>query len=151
MRLERVAFDDPDAVALRAEHVALGNQMYAADPAGAHRSASEGIDPASVLVTVVARLDGVPVGHACLRELDGELEIKRMYIRAEHRGRGIADLLLAAMEQTAADRGAARIVIHTGNRQLAALRFYDRHGYTPIPVYPPYQAVTYSLCFEKVL
>jgi ribosomal protein S18 acetylase RimI-like enzyme len=41
-------------------------------------------------------------------------------------------------------------VIHTGDRQLAALRFYDRHGYTPIGVFPPYEAVTYSRCFEKV-
>jgi GNAT superfamily N-acetyltransferase len=67
------------------------------------------------------------------------------------RGSGIADELLAAMEQVARDEGARRVIIHTGDRQHAALKFYDRHGYTPIPVYPPYEDVTYSLCFEKVL
>jgi GNAT superfamily N-acetyltransferase len=137
-------------VALRDEHVAYGNQLYASDPASLHRSGSEGIEPSSVIATVVAYDDG-PVGHACLRELDGELEIKRMYVVPTRRGSGIADELLAAMEEAARVEGARRVIIHTGDRQHAALKFYDRHGYTPIPVYPPYQDVTYSLCFEKVL
>ncbi|WP_332665788.1 GNAT family N-acetyltransferase [Aeromicrobium sp.] len=149
--LERVPFDHPDAVALRAEHVAYGNQLYASDPSSVHRSGSEGIEPASVVATVVAYDDDGPVGHACLRELDGELEIKRMYVVPNRRGQGIADELLAAMEQTARDEGARRVIIHTGDQQHAALKFYDRHGYTPIPVYPPYEEVTYSLCFEKLL
>ena len=149
--LERVPFEHPDAVALRDEHVAYGNQLYASDPASLHRSGSEGIDPASVVATVVAYDEDGPVGHACLRDLDGELEIKRMYVVPSRRGSGIADELLAAMEGVARDEGARRVVIHTGDRQHAALKFYDRHGYTPIPVYPPYEAVSYSLCFEKLL
>lgn len=149
--LERVPFEHPDAVALRDEHVAFGNQLYASDPGSLHRSGSEGIEPSSVIVTVVAYDDDGPVGHACLRELDGELEIKRMYVVPTRRGSGIADELLAAMEEAARIEGARRVIIHTGDRQHAALKFYDRHGYTPIPVYPPYEAVTYSLCFEKVL
>ena len=151
INLEQVPFDHPDAVALRAEHVAYGNQLYASDPASLHRSGSEGIEASSVIATVVAYDDDGPVGHACLRELDGELEIKRMYVVPSRRGSGIADELLAAMEEAARDEGARRVVIHTGDRQHAALKFYDRHGYTPIPVYPPYEEVTYSLCFEKVL
>lgn len=149
--LERVPFEHPDAVALRDEHVAYGNQLYASDPASLHRSGSEGIEPATVVATVVAYDDSGPVGHACLRRLDGELEIKRMYVVPNRRGAGIADELLAAMEAAALEEGARRVIIHTGDRQHAALKFYDRHGYTPIPVYPPYEDVTYSLCFEKVL
>jgi len=149
--LEQVPFEHPDAVALREEHVAYGNQLYASDPASLHRSGSEGIDPSSVVATVVAYDEDGPVGHACLRELDDELEIKRMYVVPARRGSGIADQLLTAMEDTARDRGARRVIIHTGDRQHAALKFYDRHGYTPIPVYPPYEDVTYSLCFEKLL
>ena len=149
--LETVPFEHPDAVALRDEHVACGNQLYASDPSAVHRSGSEGIEPSSIVATVVAYDDDGPVGHACLRELDGELEIKRMYVVPSRRGSGIAEELLAAMEEAARDEGARRVVIHTGDRQHAALKFYDRHGYTPIPVYPPYEEVTYSLCFEKVL
>ncbi|MCW2770608.1 MAG: family N-acetyltransferase [Aeromicrobium sp.] len=154
-RLERVAFDHPDAVALREEHVAAGNLLYASDPAAVHRGGSEGIDPATIVVTVVAYRDEVPIGHACLRRLDGELagelEMKRLYVRPDERGSGVADELLEAIEGAARDDDAARILIHTGDRQHAALRFYARHGYTPIPVFAPYEAVTYSLCFDKAL
>lgn len=153
--VERVPFDHPHASALRDEHVAFGNSLYADDPAAIHRGGSEGIDPVSIIATFVAYDEaGVPIGHACLRRLDGpmlgEVEMKRLYVRPASRGSGAADALLAAVEQAARDQGVPRIVIHTGDRQHAALRFYERRGYTPIPVFPPYEAVTYSLCFEKV-
>lgn len=146
-----VPFDHPDAAALRDEHVASGNQLYASDQSSLHRSGSESIDPSSVIATVVAYDDNGPIGHACLRRLDGELEIKRMYVVPSSRGSGIADELLAVMEDAVRHDGVHRVIIHTGDRQHAALKFYDRHGYTSIPVYPPYEEVAYSLCFEKLL
>jgi GNAT superfamily N-acetyltransferase len=155
MNIERLPFDHPDAVALRAAQEAFGDQLYAADPASVHRFTSEVIDPGSVLLTVVAYDGDRPVGHACLRrlsgEMDGELEIKRMWVEPDARGTGVADALLAAVEERARTEGVRRVVIHTGDRQVAALRFYGRHGYTPIEVFPPYEAVTYSRCFERVL
>ena len=154
-RLERVPFEHPDAVDLRDEHVMFGNQLYADDPAAVHRGGSEGIDPSSIAATFVAYDGDRPIGHACLRRLDGamagEVEMKRLYVREESRGSGVADDLLAAIEQAARDEGVPRIVIHTGDRQHAGLAFYGRRGYTPIPVFAPYEAVTYSLCFEKPL
>ncbi len=155
MIVEPVPFDHPDAVALRAAHEAFGDALYASDPASRHRFTSEVLDPETVLLTVVAYDDdGRPVGHACLRRLDGpmagDLEIKRMFVEPDARGSGVADALLAAVEQRARDEGVPRVVIHTGDRQHAALRFYERHGYTPIDIFPPYEAVTYSRCFEKV-
>ncbi len=154
MNVDPLPFDHPDAVALRAAHEAYGDELYASDPASEHRFTSEVLDPSSVLITVVAYVEGMPVGHACLRALSGtmagDLEIKRMYVEPDARGSGVADALLAAVEQRARDEGVPRVVIHTGDRQLAALRFYERHGYTPIDVFPPYEEVTYSRCFEKV-
>ena len=156
MNLKSVPFDHPDAVALRTAQEAYGDELYASDPASEHRSTSEVLDPASVLLTVVAYDDGRPVGHVCIRSLSGgamagDLEIKRMFVEPDARGSGVADALLAAVEQRARDEGVPRVVIHTGDRQLAALRFYERHGYTPIDVFPPYEAINYSRCFERVL
>ena len=155
MIVQPVPFDHPDAVALRAAHEAFGDALYASDPASKHRFTSEVLDPSTVLLTAVAYDDdGRPVGHACLRRLDGamagDLEIKRIFVEPDARGSGVADALLAAVEQGARDEGVPRVVIHTGDRQHAALRFYERHGYTPIDIFPPYEAVTYSRCFEKV-
>lgn len=154
MKIERVPFDHPDAVAMRETQFAEVDELYVSDPASLDRAGSEVLDPATVLVTVVAYEGDRPVGHACLRRLGGvmagDLEIKRMFVEPDARGSGVADALLEAVEQHARDEGVPRVVIHTGDRQLAALRFYQRHGYTPIDVFPPYEAVTYSRCFERV-
>ena len=150
MIVEPVSWDHPDAASLReAQSVEIG-ELYAAEPSVTHREGSEIIEPDSIVGTFVAYADGKPIGHIALRLLDGELEIKRMYVVPSHRGSVVANDLLAAVESAGRERGATRVVLHTGNQQHAAIGFYLRHGYVPIPVYPPYQSVAYSLCFEKV-
>lgn len=150
MIVEPVSWNHPDAVALReAQSVEIG-ELYAAEPSVTHRAGSEIIESDSVVETFVAYDDSKPVGHIALRLLDGEFEIKRMYVLRSHRGSGVANDLLAAIENAGRGRGATRLVLHTGNQQHASIRFYARHGYLSIPVYPPYQSVAYSLCFEKI-
>lgn len=151
MIVEPVSWDHPDAVMLREAQSAEIGKLYAAEPSVTHRSGSEIIEPDSIVGTFLAYGDGKPIGHIALRLLDGKLEIKRMYVLPSHRGSGVANDLLAAVESSARERGVRRLVLHTGDQQHAAIGFYVRHGYLPIPVYPPYQSVAYSLCFEKVL
>jgi GNAT superfamily N-acetyltransferase len=150
VRLIRVAWDHPDAVALREAMTAEVAAMYAEKRASANRDGSMGVDPATVFATVLVYDGGIPVGHAALRRLDGDLEIKRMYVPQAHRGTGIAEDLLAGMERIAREDGARRVILHTGTKQAAAIALYARHGYTEIPVYPPYVGLPDSLCFEKV-
>jgi GNAT superfamily N-acetyltransferase len=145
------AWDDPDAVRLREAMTAEVRAMYAHDPTSQNRDGSLDIDPATVVFTGVIREDGEPVGHIALRRLGADLEIKRMYVVPSRRGGDIADRLLADVEEAGRALGAPRLVLHTGDRQVAAIAFYQRHGYTPIPVYPPYDQLAYSVCFEKVL
>jgi GNAT superfamily N-acetyltransferase len=94
---------------------------------------------------------GLPVGHAALRWLDGDLELKRMYVVPSHRGRGVSESLLVDVEEAAGRLGARRIVLQTGDRQPDAVRLYEKSGYTPIPIFAPYEALTYSHCFKKLL
>lgn len=144
-------WDDPEAVRLREEMTAEVGELYADDPMSLNRDGSLDVDPESVVTTVLIHEDGSAVGHVALRRLGDDLEIKRMYVVPSRRGGTIADDLLAEVEQAARELGAPRLILHTGERQRAAVAFYRRHGYTPIPVYPPYEDVAYSLCFEKVL
>jgi GNAT superfamily N-acetyltransferase len=144
-------WDDPEAVRLRDEMTAEVGALYADDPTLQNRDGSLDVDPTSIVVTVLIHEEGSAVGHVALRRLGDDLEIKRMYVVPSRRGGTVADELLAEVEQTARELGVPRLVLHTGERQRAAVAFYRRHGYTPIPVYPPYEDVTYSLCFEKVL
>ena len=69
----------------------------------------------------------------------------------EHaRGEARAPRLLAEIERHAA-RVTDRVVLHTGERQQAAIALYRRSGYEPIEIYPPYDEVPESLCFAKIL
>jgi GNAT superfamily N-acetyltransferase len=146
----RVDWSHPDAVRLREAMQAEVREMYRDQDAHQDRDAGMAIDPETVVLTEVWYDGGEPVGHVAVRQLGDDLEIKRMYVRPEHRGGDVADHLLAGVERWALERGAPRLVLHTGDRQEAAIRFYTRHGYTPIPVYPPYEGLAYSRCFEKV-
>jgi len=63
--------------------------------------------------------------------------------------------------------GSTRIILQTGDRQpdavrlygctavrlygCTAVRLYEREGYTRIPVFPPYEWLSFSICMEKVL
>lgn len=126
-------------------------ELYGRDGSASDRDGAFGVDAASVLATVVIDLDDEPVGHASLRQLNGDVEIKRMYVSPRSRGQGVAARMLVEMEEIAHNEGARRVILHTGDRQMAAIAFYQRHGYRPIPVYPPYVGLDESLCFEKVL
>jgi GNAT superfamily N-acetyltransferase len=151
LQVDRVPFDDPDAVALRAAMVAEVNGIYGGQRDHGTSGMPTAVDPSTVVVTLVGRHDDRPVAHALLRRLGDEIEIKRMYVAPEARGLGAADALMAALEDEARVAGAHRLVLHTGDQQVAAIRTYRRHGYTPIEVYEPYVGMPASLCFEKSL
>ncbi|MDB5321165.1 MAG: ysnE [Phycisphaerales bacterium] len=105
----------------------------------------------------IARLDGDPVGCGGVAfEEDGFAEIKRMYVRPQARGRDIARTLLARLEQEARAHGATRLTLETGDAQHAALRFYQRAGFTRCAAFGAYAtmpaaATERSVFFEKTL
>jgi GNAT superfamily N-acetyltransferase len=110
------------------------------------------VEAETVACTVVAYTAGRrPVGHAALRWLGADLELKRMYVAPSHRGKGVSVALLATVEDEAARLGAARIVLQTGDRQPDAVALYEKSGYTRIPIFAPYKALTYSNCFAKLI
>lgn len=146
-RLVEVDFLDPRAVDLRARMSAEMADLYGRPR---HTVGAEDIEPESVIVCLLA-LDGDrPVGTASLRRLRDLVEVKRMYVLPETRGTGLAPRLLAEIERHAATV-TDRVVLHTGERQQAAIALYRRSGYVPIEIYPPYDEVPESLCFAKDL
>ena len=76
----------------------------------------------------LARLGGVTVGCGGVALFDDFAEVKRMYVRETVRGRGVADAVLARLEDEARAAGLDVLRLETGDRQLAALRFYERAG-----------------------
>jgi len=101
---------------------------------------------------LVARHGGRPVGCGAVRRLDaGTVEIKRMYVAAEARGRGLGGRILAALEAEARRLGADTLVLETGDRQPEAVALYTRAGFVRIPRYGQYACAPQSVCFGKKL
>jgi putative acetyltransferase len=104
----------------------------------------------------IARQDGLAVGCGGVAFFDGFAELKRMYVRAAARGRGAAETLLARLESEARERGVDVLRLETGDRQLAAMRFYQKQGFSRCGAFGDYAAMTAasiaaSVFFEKRL
>ncbi|MDX6741104.1 GNAT family N-acetyltransferase [Actinocorallia sp. A-T 12471] len=146
-------WDDPDAVRLRAAMAVEMEERYA-DRLAAFAGDLHVLDvDAAHVVHVAVAYDGAgtAVGHAALRRNGADLELKRMYIAPEARGTGVSKDLLAHVEDAARALGHRRVILQTGDRQPDAVRLYEREGYRHIPVFPPYAAITFSICMEKRL
>lgn len=70
-------------------------------------------------------------GGAFMRFDERTAEFKRIWTRADLRGRGLAKRVLAALEREAGRLGYERIYLTTGPRQPEAVALYLSTGYTP--------------------
>ena len=88
-------------------------------------------DPAATYAALWVALDGDDVvGSVALRDLgDGALELKRMYLRPDQRGRGLGKELLALALGWAREHGARAVRLDTSERMVAAQRLYESHGF----------------------
>jgi len=101
---------------------------------------------------VVAYKDETAVGCGAFRIVDdSSVEIKRMYVKPDHRGSGVANEILTSLEIWAKENKFQRCVLETGDRQVEAVRFYQKLGYHRIPNYGQYTEMENSLCFEKTI
>ncbi|MFK4482048.1 GNAT family N-acetyltransferase [Curtobacterium sp. AB7] len=157
--IERVSWDDPRSVLLRARmddemHERYGSANGDEDPAiTAERSRALSVEPSAVVTSVLA-LDesGKAVGHIAIRRLGDEVELKRLIVLTSARGKGAATALLDECERIGRELGVPRLILQTGDKQPDAVALYEKTGWSPIPVYAPYAAtMPWSFCFEKTL
>ena len=106
----------------------------------------------NIKYAVVAYEDGTPVSCGAIKEYaPGTMEVKRMYTVPASRGKGIAAMVLHALEDWAKERGYQKCILETGKRQPEAIRLYEKSGYKYIENYGQYAGVDNSVCFEKRL
>jgi putative acetyltransferase len=104
----------------------------------------------------IAWLDGHAAGCGGVALFADFAEVKRMYVRQEARGRGVADAILARLATEASDAGLALLRLETGTEQKAAIGFYRRAGFAPCPAFAPYSTmpatnIATSIFMEKGL
>lgn len=104
----------------------------------------------SLREVVIAYLGDEAVGCGAIREFrEGTAEVKRMFVKAERRGNGIAGEVLRELEGWARELGFDACVLETGFKQPEAIALYTRSGYEVIPNYGHYVDVKNSVCMRK--
>lgn len=101
---------------------------------------------------VVCYEGNIPLGCGAFKEfVYGTVEIKRMYVVPESRGKGIASLILKELENWAAELNYTEAILETGKKQTDAVHLYQKSGYTIIPNYGQYENVENSVCMQKII
>lgn len=88
-------------------------------------------DPKSGIWT--AYVGTTPAGCVMLKpiaDLPRSAEVKRLYVRSDFRGRGIARTLMRALEEHAQAIGMEWLYLDTKDDLKPAIHFYEQHGYS---------------------
>lgn len=141
LRIVALALSSPEARSLEERHSAEVTVRYGGGDTDPPLDAAPFEPPRGAFFVAFLDVDGgerEPVGCAGFRPLDAEpatAEIKRMFVVAEARGRGIARALLARLEDVAVERGYSSLWLETGTAQPEAMALYESEGYDAIPNY----------------
>jgi GNAT superfamily N-acetyltransferase len=92
------------------------------------------------IVTIFAEEDGKAIGYAQLRRTPdaphGDLEVARFYVDRDHHGRGVAQLLMTAVDDQARSLGITRIWLGVWERNFRAIAFYQKVGFVQCSSHP---------------
>jgi len=137
----------PDAANLIAELDAHLEPLYLGE--SRHGFSVQKLIADSVAFFVI-RVDGAPAGCAGIKLFGSDYgEVKRMYVRPEFRGVGLAKLLLDHLADYARKHGAETLRLETGIFQHAAISLYEHVGFQRIAPFGEYREDPVSLCYEK--
>jgi putative acetyltransferase len=101
---------------------------------------------------IVAYFDGKAVGCGAFKEYEPAVaEIKRMFVREEARGKGIAAQILHELEFWAMELKFQIAILETGCLLTSAIHLYEKSGYQRTPCYGQYIGVESSVCMKKEL
>lgn len=106
----------------------------------------------AIKYAVVAYENDAAIGCGAIKSFaETSIEIKRMFVPSEARGKGIASVILRELETWAKELGYEKCVLETGLKQPEAIRLYEKNGYLKTPNYGQYIGMENSVCFEKKL
>ncbi len=99
---------------------------------------------------IVAYHENQAMACGCFKKYnDTTIEIKRMFVKPEMRGRGIAKRILLELESWGIQQGFSKSILETGTGQPEAINLYEKLGYKRIPNYDQYAGMPESVCMEK--
>lgn len=139
--------DQPDVMELIAELDRYQLALY--PPESNHLLDIATLSQPNVLFAVARDSDERAVGCGAI-VLNAEFgEIKRMFVRPQCRGGGVAKKLLAFLEAAAIERGCTLFMLETGPKQPEALGLYERAGYAYRGPFAEYKEDPFSVFMSK--
>jgi len=148
MEIRRTAGDDPDFLAVIQRLTAVLSELNG-EQDGFYQQFNK-VDPAATVV--VGYHEGKAVASGAFRPMDEDkVEVKRMFVDPEVRGKGFAKAILKELETWAREDGYKQAVLETSKRLIPAVTLYQSQGYQQTANYPPYEDVEDSVCFAKSL
>jgi hypothetical protein len=101
---------------------------------------------------VVVYVDDQPAACGCFKKYNANtVEVKRMFVVKEQRGKGLSKLILTELENWAAAEGYKYALLETSVHFIPATTLYKQSGYHIIPNYDQYEGLEESVCMKKEL
>ena len=101
---------------------------------------------------IVVYDNDIPIGCAAFKEYDAECaEVKRVFIKADYRGRGISKKLMELLEESAREQSYHYLILESGEPLVAAMSLYRKIGNKVILNYGQYEDMPDSICMRKKL
>ncbi len=106
----------------------------------------------SVTDVVIVYYNDIPIGCGGLKKYsDTDVEVKRVWVEPDYRGKHIATDLMELLETHAKSKGFRRMILQTRALMIDAIRLYSKCGYYRTDNYPPYDKLEGAICFAKDL
>jgi GNAT superfamily N-acetyltransferase len=150
MEIRRVRMSDAEVQPLLAgltdEYDARYGENTEMTRAGAHE-----FDPPAGLFIALVDGSATAAGGGFRRHDAETCEVKRMWTNPQYRRRGLATVVLRALEDGAREAGYDRVILETGPRQPEAEALYTQLGYSRIDVYGHYpEARAFCLALTRL-
>ena len=147
LTITRESPESADARALIAELDALLEPLY---PKTSRHGYSVDKLVAEGVIFFVLRVDGTAAGCGGIKLFGDEYaEVKRMYVRPEYRGMGLAKQMLEHLESHTRAQNINILRLETGIHQKQAIALYEQFGFQRIPPFGNYFEDPLSRCYEK--
>lgn len=146
----RISPERPDTAEARALIAELDAHLGALYPSESRHGYAVDKLIAQDVAFFLIRHDGAPAGCGGIQLFGNEYaELKRMYVRPQFRGLGLAKAMLTHLAGHARDRGVGLLRLETGIHQLAAIGLYEKEGFRPIPPFGEYTDDPLARFYEK--
>jgi putative acetyltransferase len=101
---------------------------------------------------VVCYENEIAIGCGAFKQHENNtVEIKRMFVHPDHRGKSVSKLILNELELWAIELGNTSFILETSIKLETAIVLYSKSGYLPIDNYGQYIGVESSYCMKKII